>query len=435
MKWNNKNSDNQLIPSILLIMVIMVQILTSCKDTEGESSINDYFLNYEIQEVPVTTDIPVGAYLHNPGGSLQNEEVWTRLTEERIEATGHVGPYLRPSLGQYALNVDTAGAVALQQIIDWGIEARIDFFVLPVVREERTRIYPRNFVFSDSAFINLFQMKNDTLPRIDLKGMKFALSLDMYGFSSNLNNNTLIETVAPAVAQYEVPSGDTTIWRDTVIPRLEQLYAFYERVSDYFSDPAYYHANGRPVVIIRDPERLYAANSATVYQGIRDAVRRHSGKDIYLIAQQQAWTPPARFHYFFMQGKVDAVTMRNMSNVGGGNWDRTYLLPQLMNENFKYNREYTWTNYGIDFIPPVSTSYNYYPLSATAYGEPQVPKDPEEFKKYCNVAKMNLGQTPMVIVDAFNNWETNSAIEPAEEGYGAGYGNLYLKLVKEQFKK
>jgi hypothetical protein len=41
----------------------------------------------------------------------------------------------------------------------------------------------------------------------------------------------------------------------------------------------------------------------------------------------------------------------------------------------------------------------------------------------------------MVIVDSFNNWETNSTIEPTEETYGTGYGTLYLQLIREQFKK
>jgi hypothetical protein len=244
-----------------------------------------------------------------------------------------------------------------------------------------------------------------------------------------------LERVPPTTITWESEEGGAVVQHDTVIPRLQQLYAYYERISDYFSDPGYYRFNGRPVVLIREPERLYAENSAAVYQGIREAVRQHCGEEIYLIAQQQAWTPPARFHYFFMLGKVDAVTMRNMCNVGGGNWERTYYLPQMTNENFKYNREYIWEHYGIDFVPSVAPSYNYYPLSATSYGEPQVPKDPEQFKKYCSVAKMNLGKQRMVIIDGFNNWETDSGIEPTEEGYGNGYGTLYLELVKQQFKK
>ncbi|KAA6301913.1 MAG: hypothetical protein EZS26_001916 [Candidatus Ordinivivax streblomastigis] len=428
------------------ILLVGFTALYACKDEIGESSIDDYFLNYEIKEIAVKSDIPVGAYLYNSAGPLQNEDIWTRLTEERIEATGNVGPYVRPVLGQYGLGVDTLGAIALQQMIDWGNEAAIDFFILPAVNEDRNHVYPQNISVNDGAFIDLFRMKNDTLPRIDLKGMHFALMVNMDGFCSGLNNSNLLESQNPThIVETEIIDPDrelepgetheTVVVLDTLVPRVDQMYAFYQRISDYFSDPNYYHTNGRPVVIIRNPERVYSSDSYKLYEGIREAIRKHTGKEVYLIAQQEQWTPPARFHYFHLQGKVDAITVRNMCNVGGGNWERTYMLPQMMNENLKYNREYARTTYGVDFVPPVSTSYNYYPLSATAYGEPQVPKNPDEFKKYCNVAKMNLGNNPMVIVDAFNNWETNSAIEPTVEGYGTGYGTLYLKLVKEQFKK
>jgi hypothetical protein len=427
-------------------LFLLLPLLYACKDEAGESSIDDYFLNYEIGEIAVTSDIPVGAYLYNPSGALQNEEIWTRLTEERVEAAGNVGPYVRPVLGQYALDADTAGAIALQQIIEWGNEAAIDFFILPAVSEDRNHVYPKNINPGDEAFINLFQMKNDTLPPISLNGMKFALMLNMDGFCAGMNNNSLLEQqestrivetepVDPERVLEEGEEPEMRVVLDTLLSRTAQLLAFYERISDYFSDPNYYQTGGKPVVIIRNPDRVYTANSGELYDNIREAVRKHSGKEIYLIAQQEQWTPPARFHYFHLLGKTDAVTVRNMCNVGGGNWERTYILPQMMNENLKYNREYIRNNYGIDFIPPVSTSYNYYPLSATAYGEPQVPKNPDEFKKYCNVAKMNLGNNPMVIVDAFNNWETNAAIEPTEEGYGTGYGKLYLELIRKQFKR
>ena len=430
-----------------ILLFFVFAAFYACKDDIGESSIDDYFLNYEINEIAVKSDIPVGAYLYNPKAALlDDEERWIRLTEERVEADGNVGPYVRPSLGQYGLDVDTLGAQSLQKIIDWGNQAAIDFFILPAVSEERNRLYPGNFATGDSAFVNMFQMKNDTLPAVDLKGMKFALMVNMEGFCSGLSNNELLENTAPThILQTELLYPDreylpgevpeTKVVLDTVISRVNQLYDYYKRVSDYFSDPSYFHTNGRPVVIIRNPDRVYTADSKQLYDAIRQVVREHTGKEIYLIAQQQEWTPPARFHFFHMLGKVDAITVRNMCNVGGGNWERTYILPQMMNENLKYNREYALKTYGIDFIPPVSTSYNYYPLNATAYGDPQVAKDPEEFKKYCNVAKMNLGNNPMVIVDAFNNWETNSAIEPADEGYGNGYGTLYLDLVRQQFKR
>ena len=52
----------------------------------------------------------------------------------------------------------------------------------------------------------------------------------------------------------------------------------------------------------------------------------------------------------------------------------------------------------------------------------------------CNVAKMNLGTNPMVLIDSFNDWAFDSCIEPTDPSYGKGYGLLYLDMVKDQFK-
>ena len=52
----------------------------------------------------------------------------------------------------------------------------------------------------------------------------------------------------------------------------------------------------------------------------------------------------------------------------------------------------------------------------------------------CNVAKMNLGKRPMVIIDSFNRWNVDQAIEPTDPNYGNGYGMKYLNIVKEEFK-
>ena len=70
-----------------------------------------------------------------------------------------------------------------------------------------------------------------------------------------------------------------------------------------------------------------------MYTAIRDTVRKHTGKEMYLIAQQGAWTPPERFHYFYLSGKVDAVTMKNMCAVGGAQYERVILFDQFVNEN------------------------------------------------------------------------------------------------------
>ncbi len=407
-----------------VIYAILLIIFSSCKDENGESSIDNYFLNYEINEVPAPAGVQVGAFLYTR--ALSNVDYWNRLIEERNEANGLVGPYLMPELGQYSLDANTAGQAAMQQIVDWGVEAGIDFFVFSTINENRNRHYPRNTSDQDSLLLEMIKNKVDTLP-INMKGIKYAIMMNLEAFCSDMSNNSLLETRSPQ-------NHDNAYYS-----REELLYLYFERMADEFDDPNYYKVNGRPLIVLRGPEKLYTNRSKEVYDSIRTRIRNHTqekfGKayDVYIVAQQRSWTPPARWHEFHLSGGVDAVTIRNLADVGGSQWERTFVLPQMMNENIKYNREYIKSNYNIDFIPPVSTSHNQYILSPTNYNYPEVEKTPESFAKFCNVAKMNMGDNRMVLIDAFNSWSTNSAIEPTVENYGKGYGKTYLNIVKQQF--
>ena len=98
--------------------------ITSCKD--DNPSIDDYWLNYEIEEVKVTQDIPVGVYLYNPQQALEsNIDQWTRIIQEQDLAAGKLGPNTKPwhnipeaiEAGKYHLAADTIGARAMQKIV------------------------------------------------------------------------------------------------------------------------------------------------------------------------------------------------------------------------------------------------------------------------------------------------------------------------------
>ena len=187
-------------------------------------------------------------------------------------------------------------------------------------------------------------------------------------------------------------------------------------------------------------DKLYARDSEKLYNTIRERVRENvkdgngNGLEIYILARQERWTPPARWHNFFLSGKVDAVYMDNMYNQT--DWFRPTCYPQCIDQNFKYNREYEWANYGVDFVPSVSPSFNQWidGDGTQFYNFPVVFKDEDMFRKMCNVAKMNLGKRPMVIIDSFNRWNVDQAIEPTDPNYGNGYGMKYLNIVKEEFK-
>lgn len=409
---------------IILIVLFGSILLSACKS--DDPTIDDYFLNYQISEISVKSDIIVGAYYYNLGTNF-NANIFTRLTEATDNTNGKVGPYLLPQLatsdGMYKMAVNKEETVpVIQQHIDWANLAGINYLVMPAFREDPNRLYPNNVLSQDTAFVNFVTGKVDTVSTINWGGLKYVASMDMSGICSDLTQNKLLETV-----------GNTTI-QDVLISREQRLYKFFKRVAHYFKDEKYFHLNGRPVVVLIYPERLYTAKSDTIYNNIRDTVKAFCGKDIYIIARQTAWTPPARFHYFFLKGKVDAVSMDNMCNVGASYYDRIYWLPQLINENFKYNKEYISKNFGIDFVPSVSPSFTNY-VTYGNYYTPELQKSTTSFSKYCNVAKMNLGTANMVLLESFNNWQWDSAIEPANPTYGNGYGTTYLDILKKQFKK
>ncbi len=418
---------------ILYVLLLGAGLFYSCTEDDGPS-IDDYPLNYQIPEVPVTTDIPVGIFLYNPTSVLSDNVRWTRITEPYDQATGKIGPNVEPILGRYALTVNDAGAQNLQQLVDWCKDAKVNFIVSPLVKENPNVLYPKNINAADSAFTLMLSGQHPTFP-IDLGDMKYTILMDLNNFCANLklsSNDSLIEIVQPQKLSYTTSTG---VKRDTIRTGEQRLYSWVKRVSDYFKDPTYLHINGRPVLMFSNPERLYTENSKKVYDNIRDTIKANTGKDVYIIARQAAWTPPARFHYFFMSGQVDAVTMENMCYVGGSYYERIYWLNQLINENFKYNREYIAQNYGIDFMPSVAASYNMY-VNNGSVNIAMVNKNPDEFRKRCNVAKMNLGKIPMVFVESLNNWQYNSQLEPTivKEGTN-GYGTTYLDILREQFKR
>jgi hypothetical protein len=415
-------------PYKVLICILLTGIFISCKD--DNPSIDDYPLNYEIPDIPVSSDIPVGAFVYNPFDAFNDEVIWNRITApyELTTTVGDIGPYIMPAQGSYALRADTAGGYAYQQIVEWAKEAKIDFLITPAVREHANALYPANLNSGDMALCDMMAGRIDTFPVPNMGDLKYAIAVDINNFSTStspaLSNNELIEHVAP----YRI----TVEGVDTLLIREERLYSFIKRISDYFKDETYYHTNGRPVVVFINAERLYSENAKRLYDNMRDTIKANTGKDVYIIARQPNWTPSSRYEYFFLQGHVDAVTMYNMCHLEAS-WDRLALLSQFINENFKYNREYIANRFGIDFVPSVSPSFSHY-VNNGDYSSPVVRKNPDEFRERCNVAKMNLGDNRMVLIESFNNWRYESQIEPTVVDYGYGYGTTYLDIVREEFK-
>jgi hypothetical protein len=53
------------------------------------------------------------------------------------------------------------------------------------------------------------------------------------------------------------------------------------------------------------------------------------------------------------------------------------------------------------------------------------------FKQLCNVAKMNASPTTrLILIDSWNKWDEDTQLESS-----VSYGDLYLNIIKQQFKK
>ena len=112
------------------------------------------------------------------------------------------------------------------------------------------------------------------------------------------------------------------------------------------------------------------------------------------------------------------------------------MYPQLIDQNWAYFQSFLSSNFGHEFVPTVSPAFNWYVENLQNYAQyPLVVRNKDTFKTLCNVAKRNLGRHPIVFVDSFNDWNTNTAIEPTDPAYGDGYGTEYLDFVRAQFKR
>lgn len=408
-------------------VALAVIALAGCTSEEGPS-IDDYFLNYEIPVISTASDIPVGAFYYQMDWTtnVTNSAKYDRLVGERNFTVSPVQlcPQVRPVLGRYdnsggsISKVETANLI--QQHLNWANEGGIDFLVLPplAVGNGSGDLHGghQNYIEFISGKAPLSENK------INWGKLRYAFSVDLNNFTQNVSQTSLIEDANDNAGYSQV----------------EKLCKFFQNLAKRFfiDNKLYYKVDGKPMVFLYNANKIYSKDSEALYKKVRDAVREVSGMDIYLVARQDAWSPSARFHYTFMSGHVDAVYMSNMYNQN--DMARSYMYPQYINENYKYNRTYCWANYQIDFIPAISPSFNKW-LDGNGttqfYDYPFVDKNPDTFRTICNVAKMNLGQRPMVLIDSFNNWTSDMALEPSDPDYGNGYGMTYLDIVREEFKK
>jgi hypothetical protein len=364
-----------------LAIAVSFAALFSCKKSNSGPSPADNVLAYNIREIPVTTDYSVGAFYNGFG-------------------TFFAGVTETPVVGKYNMPGGVVPANVMTQHIAYAAKGGLDYFAFSFRSSGRDL---NNYKF-DSAVVKSFLDANGTA------NMKFALAY-------NWNAGT-----------YGVAQTGAQLDADPV--KLEQFYQDILRVVPLFNNSNYMKVSGKALLYIKQAQDIYANNNATIFATLRSRLSA-AGVQLYIVGMQNAWTPPARYPFRF-QNCVDAIYHQSFSGQGLTDWDRFYLLPQAMDQNWEYSRKYFKDTYSVDYVPNVSPAYNA-TISNPSYNGPVYARadSGKLYKQLCNVAKMNASEsTRLILVDAFNDWQGGSQLEPANS-----YGELYLNITRSQFKK
>jgi hypothetical protein len=360
-------------------IALAVIYLSACTKKDNAPTAADNILAYTIKEIPVTADYTVGAFYYNFGTFN------AAITET-------------PVAGKYAMPNGVVPAAVMTQHIQQAAKGGIDYFLF----QFRSASRDLNNYKSDSAVVKSFLDANTA-------NMKFALA---YNFSSGTYG---ISTTAP-------------LENDAV--KLEQFFQDIIRVAALIGNSNYMKVNGKWLLYIMNAQTLFSNNDPAIYTTLRSRLST-LGFQLYIVGMQDRWTPPARYPFRY-QGCVDAIYHQSYSSQVN-DWDRWYLLPQAMDQNWKYSKDYFAANMGgIDYVPNITPAYNWKILQPTS-ANPNYPRADSGavYKQLCNVAKMNASSsTRLILIDSWNKWDEDMQLEPA-----ASYGDLYLNITKQEFKK
>ena len=367
--------------SYSLLILLMSAGLLSCK--KSEPSVKDNFLNYQIPDVPVTSNYTVGAFYYT----------FTTLNANVTQV---------PTVGKYGYtNGLPPDGLMQQHIADAGI-AKIDYFIFSV----RSPTLDNKNYLVDSTTVNAF------LNAPNSAGVKFALSY-------NLNVGLLGITNSGGVT-----GSGVTIETDPV--KLAAFYNDFKRLAFFLGKANYQKVNGKYLLIINNAQDLNSKDNVALYKQLRTNLSA-LGFDLYIVGMQNRWSPPERYYYRF-QNCTDAMYEANMGDVAGDN-DRYWNFPQYTDQNWAYWKK-TIEAWNMEFVPCVMAGYNYQINNPTT-NQLSVKRtaDGAWYKTFTNVAKRNASKSRLIFVDSFNNFSVDSQIEPTQ-----AYGNTYLDITRQAFK-
>lgn len=335
---------------------------------------------YDIPETTLSENVVVGVYYNNFTSSVSSS------TSAET-----------PLLGYYT----TTESQVLPKHIEWANEAGVDFFIITW----------------DGSSSNTTLLNNFAVARQNDSDVKFAICYNTSHL--NVTNDSPLENDA----NYKLLLAD-----------------FIDVLGDILQGDAYYKIDGRPVVMITPAnlgsDALLSINYRKVITALKGDLKNFFGIEPYFIGQiTTGWVAPVNYadHQVYSFDAVVASEWKTRS------YDVFYGFFSFLDINWN-NWKTTLAKRDVDFIPCVYPSYNDRLYSKNSYyytfGN-EGKKD--DYIKFCNVAKRNIGSKNMVFINSWNNWNYGTNLEPSEEksiDKGDGnYDNVFLTETYRQFKK
>jgi len=382
--------------SILFIFIIfgIGFTIVSCEKEHGPS-IDDHFLNYEIVDVPVSEDYLIGVDYRFTAtyGNAMYKSLFAKT----------------PILGEYS-NIRSAIPNSTALVVDshlvWMNRAKIDYVILTI----RSGSTAASSFRSDTSYVN------SILSSPFLGNVKIAFAYDFGGLS--------LGSVVPSPAD----SSMIIEYKPNALNNYISDYTTY--MSPYFDHPSYMKVGNKNLVFLRNAYRLWAKDNPGVTLRLRQALQAQ-GKEIFLVGEQETWSPPQRYEHRF-RNAVDAIYHANFLAIATNDLTRLYQFHQVTDQNWSYSKR-MFNSWDVQYVPNIGPSRNSNlssPNAISPYYNPYFEKDSTFFVKFCNVGKLNADKNRLIIIEAWNLWNTDSQIEPARE-----YGDRYLKILRQQFKK
>jgi hypothetical protein len=351
----------------ILVFTAFLLIFFSCTE-DNITRAGDSMFDYDIPNVPVTSDYVVGAKYSR---FVRNR----RVVEE-------------PSIGVYP--ADRGDPVVYEQHVNQAQTAGIDFFIFEMRSSNNQGQYNQDITFIDGL-----------LSAPNANDVNFAIR---YNFDNmGLNNNNRIEA------------------RGLVDKFIDD----FKLMIPYFEKPNYTKVDGKNLVYVFNAHNLFSDDNVALYQQMRTELSA-LGFELFIIGEQVEWTPPLRYDFRFVNA-VDAVAHKSYALINVNQFDQKEQFHKVIDIAFEYHKE-TFASVNLEYIPTVSPSQNF-KLQNPNHPSFVIEKDAAWFRDFCNVARRVSGNSKIILLDSFNDWNFGTQIESADT-----YGEDYLQILREEFK-